>query len=60
MRLLWLALLVSLAMISPSLADDFSLTIKDHRFTPSEIHVPANTPARLEVANEDATAEEFD
>jgi plastocyanin len=36
------------------------VTIKDHRFTPSEIHVPAGKPATLNVKNEDATAEEFD
>ena len=36
------------------------MTIKDHRFTPSEIHVPAGKPAVLNIKNEDATAEEFD
>jgi hypothetical protein len=36
------------------------VTIKDHRFTPSEIHVPAGKPAVLNIKNEDATAEEFD
>jgi plastocyanin len=60
MRLLWPALLVSLAMISPSLADDFSLTIKDHRFTPAELEVPAGKELTLNVTNEDATAEEFE
>jgi plastocyanin len=44
-------------------ADDptpIAVTIKDHRFTPSEIHVPAGKTAVLEIRNEDATAEEFD
>ncbi len=36
------------------------VTIKDHRFTPSEIHVAAGKPATLNIKNEDATAEEFD
>ena len=36
------------------------VTIKDHRFTPAEIHVPAGKPATLNIKNEDATAEEFD
>ncbi len=40
--------------------DAITVTIKNHRFTPSEIHVPANKPARLEIANQDSTAEEFD
>ncbi len=33
---------------------------KDHRFTPAEIHVPANQPVLLSLTNEDDTAEEFD
>ena len=36
------------------------LTIKDHKFSPAEIHVPAGKPAVLVVNNEDATAEEID
>lgn len=36
------------------------VTIKDHRFTPADIHVPAGKPAVLNIKNEDATAEEFD
>ena len=36
------------------------LTIRDHRFSPAELHVPANQPLVIDVRNEDATAEEFD
>jgi len=36
------------------------VTIKDHRFTPAEIHVSAGKPVTLNIKNEDATAEEFD
>ena len=36
------------------------MTIKDHRFTPSEIHVPAGNPAVLKINNEDAPAQGFD
>jgi len=43
-----------------ALADDYVLTIKDHRFTPAEIKVPANQRVTLTVVNEDATPEEFD
>ena len=39
---------------------NIAVTIKDHRFTPSEIHVPAGTPVILTIRNEDPTAEEFD
>jgi plastocyanin len=41
-------------------ADDYVVTIKDHRFTPAEIKVPANQRVTITVINEDATAEEFD
>jgi plastocyanin len=40
--------------------DAIDVTIRDHRFTPAEIHVPAGKPATLNIKNEDATAEEFD
>ncbi|MBI3675033.1 MAG: cupredoxin domain-containing protein [Proteobacteria bacterium] len=36
------------------------VTLKDHRFTPAEIHVPANKPALLTIKNDDDSADEFD
>ena len=45
---------------SAAFADDYVLTIKDHRFTPAEIKVPANQRVTITVINEDATPEEFD
>jgi len=48
----------------PALAEDqpmsIPVTIKDHRFSPAEIHVPAGKPAILQVVNEDATVEEVE
>jgi len=41
-------------------ADDYVLTIKDHRFSPAEIKVPADQRVAITVINEDATPEEFD
>jgi len=41
-------------------ADDYVLTIKDHRFTPAEVIVPANQRVTITVVNEDATPEEFE
>ncbi|MHB8495737.1 MAG: cupredoxin domain-containing protein [Casimicrobiaceae bacterium] len=43
-------------------ADDTEalLTLRDHRFTPAEIQVPANARVRLVVDNQDSTPEEFD
>jgi cupredoxin-like protein len=38
----------------------FTLVIKDHRFTPAELQVPANTKVRLLIRNEDPTPEEFE
>ncbi len=39
---------------------EYALTIKDHKFAPAELRVPANTKFKLAVANQDATAEEFE
>ena len=44
-------------------ADDvpnIPVTIKDHRFDPSEIHVPQGKPVVLTITNKDPTPEEFD
>jgi hypothetical protein len=41
-------------------ADDYVLTIKDHRFSPTEIKVPASQRVAITVINEDATPEEFE
>ncbi len=59
MRLL-LAILV-VAAATPALAGGpIAVTLQNHRFTPSEIHVKANTPAIIALTNKDPTAEEFD
>jgi hypothetical protein len=36
---------------------EFPLAIRDHRFTPAEIRVPANVKVRLVVDNQDAAPE---
>ena len=41
-------------------AQDFVLVIKDHRFDPTELQVPAGQKLRLVVKNGDATPEEFE
>jgi hypothetical protein len=41
-------------------AQDYTVTIKDHKFTPTEIKVPANKRVQLTVVNDDATPEEFE
>ena len=37
-----------------------SVTIRNHRFEPAEVHVPANAEVTLTVRNLDATPEEFE
>jgi plastocyanin len=58
--LLALALPAFMGLACPALAEDFSLTIKDHRFEPSELEVPAGKDLTLKVTNAGATAEEFE
>jgi plastocyanin len=54
--------LAALVTLSPGAAraQEYTLTIKDHKFTPEELKVPANTRVVITVINEDATAEEFE
>lgn len=57
-RLLPLVLLLPLAV---SAADtDYTLVIKDHRFQPAELTVPAGKKIKLTVENQDPTPEEFE
>jgi len=44
----------------PSLAQEFNLVIRNHRFEPEEIRVPAGQRVAVTVANEDPTPEEFE
>lgn len=39
---------------------EFQLVIRDHRFEPSELRVPAGQKVKLMVHNQDATPEEFE
>jgi heme/copper-type cytochrome/quinol oxidase subunit 2 len=39
---------------------EIAVSIKDHLFSPSEIHVPAGKAVMLKITNEDPTPEEFD
>jgi hypothetical protein len=47
--------------LTPTNAEgQIEVTLKDHRFSPSEIHVPAGKRVELLVHNGDQTADEFD
>ena len=39
---------------------EMTISLRDHRFTPAELRVPANVKIRLVVDNQDAGPEEFD
>lgn len=39
---------------------EYNVVIKDHRFEPAEIHVPAGQKVKLLVHNQDSTPEEFE
>lgn len=54
-------LLLPLLCLSAWAADpEIALTIKNHRFEPAEVKVPANQKIKLVVHNQDATPEEFE
>ena len=58
-----LALALALAAAAPVRADgpaEFTLTIKDHKFEPAELTVPAGQKIKLKVVNADPTPEEFE
>ena len=58
----WAAAVYCLLAASVAVADDatFKLTIRDHRFEPAELVVPAGQKIKLEIKNMDATPEEFE
>jgi len=48
---------------TPALAQEgasVSVSIKNHRFTPAEVHAPANVPIMLRIKNLDPTPMEFE
>ena len=58
-----LAILASTLLISaPAMAEvpSYTLTLKDHKFTPETIEAPADTKFKLVVKNEDKTPAEFE
>jgi len=55
------ATLVAFAVAStPAPGQEFNLVIRNHKFEPAEIRVPAGKRVSIYVSNEDATPEEFD
>lgn len=57
----FMMLAMSLGISAPSFAaEEYVLIIKDHKFSPEEIIIPANTKIKLVVKNQDPTPEEFE
>ena len=56
-----LLFVLPILIAAPAFADSpIPVTLQNHKFSPSEIHVKANTPSVIALTNKDATAEEFD
>ena len=62
-RLAFVVAVLSIAASAPTAEAEeppmIAVTIKDHRFIPSEIHVPQGKPFTLKITNDDPTPEEF-
>ena len=54
------AILVLSATVEAEDIATIPVLLKDHRFVPAEIRVPAGKTVTLAITNHDATAEEFD
>jgi len=57
-----LSLLMALLLcpLVSSASQDIVISIKDHKFSPAEVRVPAGQKVKLVIDNQDATAEEFE
>ena len=60
MKLSAAALAVALSPLLVFAAEEVTITIKDHKFTPSEVRIPAGQKVTLIIDNQDATPEEFE
>ena len=63
LRILFLMAVMGLTFLSVNAWAEmvsFTIVIKDHKFTPEELTIPANEKVKLFVENHDATAEEFE
>ena len=55
-----LLLSVSVPAWAKTVLPAFTLTIKDHQFTPAKLVIPANQKVKLIIENQDGTPEEFE
>lgn len=59
-RIIVLAILLGVTAGAQGADPELKLTLKDHRFSPTELVVPAGQKLKLIVENQDATPEEFE
>jgi RPA family protein len=59
-RIIALTALLATATGVQAADSELKLTLKDHRFTPTELVAPAGQKLKLVVENQDATPEEFE
>ncbi|CAG4884042.1 Cupredoxin domain-containing protein [Georgfuchsia toluolica] len=57
---IYLSLLCLIPLVAWAADSEITLVIRNHRFGPSEVHVPAGKKIKLLVQNRDATPEEFE
>lgn len=55
-----IALLCFMSLSALAAENEFAIAIREHRFEPSEVRVPANQKVKLIVHNQDKTPEEFE
>jgi hypothetical protein len=51
---------ITLFSINANAEEVYKLIIKDHKFSPENLEVPAGKKLKIEVSNEDPTPEEFE
>jgi len=60
MRFFLLLILSAFSMSAAAEVKEYTLTLRNHKFVPATLTIPANTKVKLLVVNEDATPEEFE
>ena len=57
---LFFAVLLWVPVLAVAQATDYTLVIKDHKFLPEQLRVPAGQKVKILIDNQDAAPEEFD
>jgi RPA family protein len=60
MRFLLILLLSLFSMSAMAEVKEYTLTLRNHKFVPAQLTIPANTKVKLLIVNEDSTPEEFE